>query len=72
MNLGDGPKFIALEVDMGTTNKIKNCLVAKFHVDSDFLTSGGQDLSQRYIVLRLAGPIHERDVASIKEVSARD
>ncbi len=70
MNLGEAPQFIAVEVDMATTNKLKNILIAKFHLDNDFFKHGSQDPSQRYIIFRLAGPIYPRDVASINEVSA--
>ena len=70
MNLGDGPKFIAVEVDLGMTNKLRNGLIGKFHLDGDFFKQGSQDPSQHYIIFRLAGPIYPRDVASIHEVSA--
>jgi hypothetical protein len=70
MNLGEGPLFIAVEVDLAMTNKLKNVLIAKFHLDSDFFKQGSQDPSQRYIIFRLAGPIYPQDVASIHEVSA--
>ena len=72
MNLGDGPKFIAVEVDLATASKLINILVGKFHLDSDFFKQGAQDPSQRYIIFRLAGPIYPRDVANIHEVSASD
>ena len=72
MNLGDGPKFIAVEVDLATTNKLKNGLVGKFHLNSDFFKQGAQDPSQRYIIFYLADPIYPRDVANIHEVSASD
>ena len=68
MNLGDGPKFIAIEVDLAMTNKLKNGLVGKFHLREDFFKQGSQDLSQRYIIFHLAGSIYPRDVASIHEV----
>jgi hypothetical protein len=70
MNLGEGPQFIAVEVDWVMTNRLRNGLVGKFHVDSDFFKYGSHDPSQRYIIFRLAGPIYPRDVASIHEVSA--
>ena len=68
MNLGDGPKFIAVEVDLVMTNKLKIGLVGKFHLREDFFKPGSQDPSQRYIVFHLAGPICPQDVASIHEV----
>ena len=70
MNLGEGPQFIAIEVDMAMTNKLRNGLVGKFHLRNDFFKQGSQDPSQRYIVFRLAGPIYPQDVAKINEVSA--
>ena len=68
MNLGDGPRFIAVEVDLAMTNKLKNGLVGKFHLSNDFFKQGSQDPSQRYIVFRLAGSIYAQDVANIHEV----
>ena len=70
MNLGEGPQFIAVEVDLATTNKLKSVLMGKFHLDGDFFKQSSQDPSQHYIIFRLAGPIYPRDVASIHEVSA--
>ena len=72
MNLGEGPQFIAVEVDMVMTNKLRNGLVTKFHLNNDFFKQGSQDPSQRGIIFHLAGPIYPRDVANINEVSASD
>ena len=70
MNLGEGPQFIAVEVDLATTNKLKSVLVGKFHLDDDFFKQSSQDPSQHYIIFHLAGPIDQQDVTSIHEVSA--
>ena len=70
MNLGDGPKFIAVEVDLAMTNKLRSVLMGKFHLDGDFFKQRSQDPSQHYIIFRLAGPIYPQDVTSIHEVSA--
>ena len=70
MNLGEGPQFIAVEVDLVMTNKLRSILIGKFHLDSDFFKQSSQDPSQHYIIFHLAGPIYQEDVASIHEVSA--
>ena len=70
MNLGEGPQFIAMEVNMAMTHELRSVLMGKFHLDSDFLKKSTQDPSQHYIIFHLAGPINPQDVASIHEVSA--
>ena len=70
MNLGEGPQFIAVEVDLATINKLRSALMGKFHLDSDFFKQSSQDPSQRHIIFRLAAPIYPQHVASINEVSA--
>ena len=69
MNLGEGPQFIAVEVDLAVTNKLRSVLMGKFHLDGDFFKQSSQDPSQRHIIFRLAGPICQQDVESIHEVS---
>ena len=70
MFLGDGPRFIAIEIVPFAANKLKNILIAKFHLRNDFFASGSSDPSQRSIVFRLSGRISPEDVANITEVSA--
>ena len=69
MNLGEGPQFIAIEVDLAAVIKLKSNLVSKFHLSHNFFKLSGSDPSQRYIIFRLAGPITAEDVANINEVS---
>ena len=72
MNLGEGPQFIAIEVNLAMANKLKNSLVVKFYLSNDFFKPVSQDPSQRYIVFHLAGSIYPQDVANIHEVCASD
>ena len=67
MNLGEGPQFIAMEVDSGTVRKLKEMLVPKFHLMDNFFKCSSQDPSERHIILRLSGPISPQDVANINE-----
>ena len=71
MNLGDGPKFVAIEVDLSATNKLKSILVSKFHLNNDFFKQGGRDPSQHYIIFRLGtgDDIYPQQVANINEVT---
>ena len=68
MYLGEGPRFIAIEIDLGAINKLKNILITKFHLRSDFLALASSDPSQRNVIFRLADCISPEDVANISEV----
>ena len=68
MNLGDGPQFIAIEVDLFVTNKLKNSLVNKFHLDNDFFKENGRDPSQHYIIFRLGDEVSPQNVSNVNEV----
>ena len=71
MNLGDGPNFVAIEVDMCATNKLKSILVSKFHLNNDFFKQGSRDPSQHYIIFRLGtgDDVSPQHIANINEVT---
>ena len=69
MNLGEGPKFIAIETDLFVTNKLRSSLVSKFHLREDFFKLGGQDPSQHYIIFCLSGDVSPQHIANINEVT---
>ena len=71
MNLGDGPKFVAIEVDLFVTNRLRASLVSKFHLKEDFFKQSSVDPSQHYIIFCLDGDISPQHVANINEVSGR-
>ena len=68
MFLGEGPRFIAIKIVPFATNRLKNILIAKFHLRNDFFAAESADLSQCSIVFRLGGCVSPDDVVNITEV----
>lgn len=70
MNLEEGPKFIAVEMNLNAVNKIKSQLAAMFHINSDFLvTNDSKDPSHCVVLFRFKEDVADKDKANIVEAS---